>query len=155
MKKAFLLLFIAIGLLSFKEDNKEKINEVQLEFLKESYNWSSEDLLIVNFRQPRKRCPYDNYKNLKKSSKWWTNFYSNMDLENTHNIFVYSDSEKAKDVIDSKKHFEDIYSFFLTKFFSKDQTCNGVLVINKNGEFRKIAGEYMQKDIENLIKQLL
>ena len=110
--------------------------------------------MIVNFRQPKSSCGYDNYKNLKKSSEWWTEFYSEMDLEKIRNIYIYSDSERAKKIIDSKNHFEDINSLFSKKFFSEDKTCYGILVISRQGYFQKKAGEYTQKNVDELISKL-
>lgn len=155
MKKIILLLILFVSLLSFDKSNKnEKFTESQLTFIMENYNWKSEELLIVNFRQPSSRCHYDNYRNLNKPSKWWTDFYTKINLKNIKNIFVYSDQLKAKKIIDSKSHFADSNSFFLSRVFSKDKTCYGIIVINNDGEFRKKAGEYMPKDVERLISEL-
>ena len=158
MKKLFLLLILAIGFLSFdkfeKEDANKKLTKTELEFIKENYNWNSEEFLIINFTMPKNSCHYNNYANLKKSSKWWTSFYSKMKLDNVHNIFVYSNSYKAKKIIDSKTHFEDTDSFILANFFSKDKSCYGIVIINKNGAFQKKAGEYVQKDITRFINRL-
>lgn len=153
-----LLLFLSFALFSFVQVDKTiakgNLNQAQLDFVKENFNWTSEDILIVNFKQPRNKCHYDAYENLKASTKWWTNFYSQMDLNNTHNIFVYSDAKKAKNTIDSKNHFADFENFFLTYFFFKNLTCEGIVVIHKDGAFRKKAGEYIQKDIEQFISEL-
>jgi len=158
MRKTFLLLFLAIGFLSFKElENEgyiEKITETELKFVKENYKWNSEEFIIINFRQPKSSCHYDNYKNLKKSSEWWIKYYLEMELINVRNIFVYSDKEKAKKIIDRKNHFDDMNSLFLNKFFSKDKTCYGILIINKNGDFQKKAGEYTHENIMELINNL-
>lgn len=77
-----------------------------------------------------------------------------MELVNVRNIFIYSDNEKAKKIIDSKNHFDDKNSMFLNKFFSKDKTCYGILVINRKGYFQKKAGEYTQENITKLISSL-
>ena len=70
MKKIIVLFIISLGMMSFKY-NKEKnsngkLTEIQLNFVKENYNWNSEDIIIYNFRQPRTNCSYDNYINLKR-----------------------------------------------------------------------------------------
>ncbi|TYA53216.1 hypothetical protein FVF61_11245 [Formosa maritima] len=137
-----------------KSQTNEKLSEEHLKFVIENYQWNSEDVMIINFRQPKSSCHYDNYENLKQSSDWWTEFYSEMDLENIHNIFVYSDSNKAKAVIDSKNYFSDINNFFLENFFVKNRSCFGILVINKDGDFKKKSGEYTQEDIIELVKNL-
>jgi len=156
MRNTILILILGFGLLSFNKikDSNEKLTEAELKFVKENYNWNSESLLIVNFRQPVTSCHYDNYTNLKKTSESIAKFYSKMELGNVRNIFVYSDGEKAKKIIDSKNHYNDIKSMFLNEFFSKDKTCYGILVFNRNGDFQKKAGEYTPEIIEELIDNL-
>ncbi|MCB0445677.1 MAG: hypothetical protein R2812_08425 [Gelidibacter sp.] len=158
MKKVFLLLILTIGLLSFSSPKNEipngKLTDAQLEYVKKIYNWNSEELLIVNFKQPERRCHYNNYQHFKESEKWWDAYYSKIELTNVRNIFVYSDSKKAKEIIDSKKHFADMDSFFLNNFFSKEKTCDGIVIINKNGDYQKKAGEYTLIDIAQLINKL-
>ena len=152
-----MLLLLVISFLSFNKPESqtdEKLSETQLQFIIENYHWNSEDLIIVNFKQPRSSCHYDNYKNLKQSSEWWTEYYSKMELVNVRNIFVYSESKKATEIIDSQNHFSDISNFFLDNFFNKEQSCYGILVINKKGEFQKKNGEYTQEDIVKYINIL-
>ncbi|PWK19191.1 hypothetical protein LX78_01672 [Xanthomarina spongicola] len=152
-----MLLLLVICFLSFNKPESqtdEKLSETQLQFIIENYHWNSEDLIIVNFKQPRSSCHYDNYKNLKQSSEWWTEYYSKMELVNVRNIFVYSESKKATEIIDSQNHFSDISNFFLDNFFNKEQSCYGILVINKKGEFQKKNGEYTQEDIVKYINIL-
>jgi hypothetical protein len=157
MKKTILLLTLTISLLNFQKAESqtvEKLSEKQLEIISEAYQWNSEDIIIVNFRQPQSSCHYDNYQDLKKSSEWFTEYYSNIELVNVRNIFVYSDSNKATEIIDSKTHFPDTNNFFLENFFAKKKTCYGILVINKNGEFQKKSGEYTQEEIVELVNML-
>jgi hypothetical protein len=157
MKKYLMLLLLVISFLSFNKPESqtdEKLSETQLQFIMENYHWNSEDLIIVNFRQPQSSCHYDNYQNLKQSSEWWTEYYSKMELNNVRNIFVYSDSNRATEIIDSKNHFSDINNFFLENFFARDRSCFGILVINRDGDFQKKIGEYTQEDIIELVKNL-
>ncbi|MEA1785519.1 hypothetical protein U1E44_05415 [Arenibacter sp. GZD96] len=158
MNKILLVAFVVYSFFSFFGSQKGlvqgNLNEAQLQFVKQNFNWTTEDLLIVNFKQPRNKCHYDVYQNLKASTPWWTDFYSQMDLNNAQNIFVYSDSKRTKSRIDSLNHFADFEDFFLTRFFSKDLTCEGVVIIHKNGAFKKKAGEYTQKEIAQFISEL-
>lgn len=158
MKITILSFILSIGFFSFKRtDNQNtpgKLTETQLHFVIENYHWTSEQLLIVNFRQPKSNCHYDNYVDLKNSAKWWCEFYSKIDLQNIRNIFVYADYSKAKNIIDSHNHYADASDFFMNQIFSLDKTCYGVLVLNKSGHYRRKAGEYIQKDIEKLILEL-
>lgn len=158
MKKNILIFFISLGIMSFKY-NEEKINngkltEIQLNFVKENYNWNSEDIIIVNFRQPKTNCFYDNYKNINNSVSWWKSFYSKMNLKNTLNIFVYSDKHAAKNVIDSKAHFEDKNNFFLNIFFFSENECYGLLIINKLGYYQQKNGEYSEYDVTSSIESI-
>jgi hypothetical protein len=159
MKKIIVLFIISLGMMSFKY-NKEKnsngkLTEIQLNFVKENYNWNTEDIIIVNFRQPRTNCSYDNYINLNNSVSWWNSFYSKINLKNTLNIFVYSNKKAALNVIDSKTHFEDKNNFFLNIFFSDVRECYGLLVINKLGYYKKINGEYSENEVTNFIESLV
>jgi len=158
MKKILLSIILAVALLSFKKleknGSKEKLTETELKSIKENYNWISKEFLIINFRMPKSSCHYNNYSDLKKSSTWWTSYYAKMKLVNVHNVFVYSDNKKAKKIIDSKAHFEDVNSFILNNFFSKSEACYGIVVVNENGEFKKKAGEYTQENILELINSL-
>lgn len=158
MKKFLVLLILAIGFSSFNKltikESEGQLTESELKFVQENYNWNSEEFMIVNFTQPQSSCEYNNYKDLNKSIQWWTTFYSKMELVNVRTIFIYSDAEKSKGIIDLKNHFDDVNSMFLNKFFSQHKTCYGLLVINRKGYFHKKAGEYTQEDITDLISLL-
>lgn len=95
MRKVVLFLLMVLGFSSFNifENNTEtgQLTEIELQFLKENYKWNSEYFLIVNFKQPRSSCQYDNYKNIKKSVKRWSDFYGEINLKNVGNIFIYAD----------------------------------------------------------------
>jgi hypothetical protein len=158
MKKIFILLILTIGFLNFNKPyikgSNENLTETELKFVKDNYNWKSEEFIVINFRQPRSSCHFNNYTNWKKTSKWWNEFYSGIKLDNVRNIFVYSDRNKAKKIIDSKNHFADKDNYFLNNFFLKEKACFGILVINNIGEYQKKSGEYSQKNVEELINNL-
>ena len=48
----------------------------------------------------------------------------------------------------------EIYISQLITFFDKKGSCYGVLVINKEGKYNYIIGEYSHIDIQNLINSL-
>ncbi|RKS42478.1 hypothetical protein BC962_3292 [Gillisia mitskevichiae] len=131
-----------------------KLDDSELIFIRENYDWNKSDLIIINFREPRDNFWYDSYKNLENSNNWWNKFYSHIDLVNTRNIFIYSDSKIMKSVIDFEKHYPDDSKFFLNKFFNKNNTCFGLLVINKNGNYLVKNGEYTKTDILTMINRL-
>ena len=131
-----------------------KIDEEQLKFLKENYNWNDENIVVINFLQPISNCHYDAYENLSNPSKWWTNFYSKIDLTNVANRFVYSDANAARRIIDSKIYFGDVKNFILNNFFSKEPQCHGVLVINNFGFYEMLSREYSEKEVTFFIKIL-
>ena len=149
----FLVLIYFLGFQKLSSQNK-KLSKEQLEFFKENYDWSSEKFFIINYRQPKLSCHYDNYKNMYKSRSEWKKYYSKITLENTLNIFVYSDKKRAEKIIDSKKHFSDKNYFLYLNFFSKEKTCYAVLIANSKGEYQQKNGEYSQKDIIKMIDQL-
>ena len=126
---------------------KSSLSSEQLNFIKEKYNWNNQEFLIINFRLPKESCHYDNYRNLKNSKKWWTEFYSDVELSDSRNIFIYSDSVKAKKVIDGKFGFPDYDDFFSNSIFLNDKACYGLIVINQKGDFYKKAGEYQLNEV--------
>lgn len=158
MKNLIAVLLIALGLMSFKspeaKNYNRKLTESQLKFIKENYNWNGENILIINFVQPKRNCFYDNYEHMNTSVNWWAKYYAKIDLTNITNIFVYSDKFAAKEVIDSKTHFEDKENFLLKNFFLNGSECYGVLIINKMGDYQKEDGEYSQKTVERDILKL-
>jgi len=160
MKKVILLFAIILMLFSFKKIDSNiyngKINQNQLSFIKNNYPWKTGEILVINYRQPRNSCHYDNYKNLspKTSSKYWNDFYSKMEFKNISNIWVYADSKRANKVLDNTRNFEDKYYFFSVNFFSKDKTCHGILAINDQGDYIQKNGEYTQEEVAGYLKKL-
>ena len=155
MTRILFFTFIFSILMSFTQfGNKDILTELQMKFIKEKYNWKSEEILIINFLQPKENCFYNNNENPKSSIKWWKKFYSNINLNNVSNIYVYSDKISAKNIIDSKTRFEDYNNFLLNNIFNIKKECFGVLVVNNLGEYEVVEGEYSQKQVETLIKKL-
>ena len=103
---------------------------------------------------PRKRCQYDNYKNLNTTKIWWTKFYKKVDLTKAENRFVYSEDTNTKSIIDNKIYFLDRNNYILNEFFSNDEVCFGVVVIDKAGDFEYKAGEYSEVEINDFINKL-
>lgn len=135
-------------------ENKKVITESQLKFIKEKYKWNSKGLLILNFVHSNENCFYANNGNLENSMIWWEKFYSEIDLTNILNIYVYSDKISAKKMIDNKTKFEDYDDFLLRNFFNLKKECYAILVLNSEGEYEIHEGEYSEKQIENFIKML-
>lgn len=155
MTRIFFFASISSILMSFTQfGNKGILTELQLKFIKENYNWKSEEILIINFLQAKENCFWNNNENPNSSIKWWEKFYSNINLKNISNIYVYSDKISAKNIIDSKTRFEDYNNFLLNNFFNIKKECFGVLVINSLGEYEVAEGEYSEKQVETLIKKL-
>ena len=100
-----LLIFVILLTLNLKAQTVKqisgKINEEQLKFIKENYNWNEENIIVINFLQTKRNCQYNAYKNWDVSKKWWENFYSKIDLTNVANRYVYSNAKAAKRIIDS------------------------------------------------------
>lgn len=108
---------------SFSQNENNRLNEQEITFIKENYNWAEEEVLLINYKQPVQFCHYDNYANIVNSHKWWDQFYAKMELTNVKNIFVYATERRARKIIDSVKHFSDKDSFLLNRFFREEKTC--------------------------------
>ena len=154
----FVLVLVMLLTLNLKAQTVKqilgKIDEEKLKFIKENYNWNEENIIVINFLQPISNCHYDAYENLSIPSKWWTNFYSKIDLTNVANRFVYSDANAARRIIDSKIYLTDEKNFILNNFFSKEPYCHGVLVINNFGFYEMLSREYSIKEVIYFIKIL-
>ena len=155
MKKIIVLVFLSFSLVSFKSDDgkihKGQIDEKAINFLKENYDWNKEDFLVISFRQPKYKCHYDNYKNLTKTNRAVTKFSESIEEISVRNILISSDAKKVKSYVDSKNNYIDFKDFILTTFFKKDKSCYGLVVINKEGRYMSLAGEFLTKDIDSFI----
>lgn len=139
---------------SFVFDYAGKLNQKQFDFIKTTYQWNNEKILIINFRQPKSFCHFDHCEHYLKGNKWWRDFYSKVALESCQNLFVFSDKFRLDINIDDKNNFEDKNSFLLTNFFKKKKSCFGVMVLNERGGYFQFNGDYSQKQVASFIENL-
>ena len=157
MKKAHIILIIYFFITNINAQSTHhsgKVTETQLKFFKENYNWNSENILIINFLQPKYNCHYDAYTNLTVSISWWDKFYNDLDLKNIANRYVYSDNKKVKEIVNLKTHFADKDEFILKNFFSNEPFCYGVLIINQMGNYEQKSSEYLVEEVNYYIDKL-
>ena len=153
--KKIVILFILIFTANFTFSQENKIPKEKLETLKRFYNWNDEKLLIVNFYLPKNSCHYNQYNDLKSGKKWIeNNIYKNIELNNIKNIFIYSESQEAKSIIDNISCFFDYENYFLNTFFNVKNHCYGIVVINENGNFIHKLGEFSKYDVKRLINKV-
>ncbi|TRZ43185.1 hypothetical protein [Robertkochia solimangrovi] len=124
------------------------------EFLKKTYNWQDQDLLIINFRYPQNSCHYDQYRDLPRSVNFFNDLYRKIDTQAARNIYVYAEESRAKRIIDGVDHFPDIDKRLRKTVFKPYGYCYGLLVLNQNGAYRVVLGEYSENDITKCIEQL-
>jgi hypothetical protein len=154
LRMIIIMILLAVPLIK-SEAQVGKLSEIDLKFIKENYNWNVKNILIINFAQPKTNCFYDHYIGINDpNNNWWEKFYSKVNLENCHNIFVFSDKNAANKIIDSKFSFYDKENFLLKSFFANGKLCWGVLIINKLGEYEKYDGEYQQNTVSKFIENL-
>lgn len=158
MKKLGLLVVLGFLLSGYSviggKVRKGKLNDSEIAFIKESYHWDSEEFLIVSYRQPRVKCHYNNYKNLKSLVNAFDRLHSNIKEKNTKIISVSYDSESITDFIDSESVFADLNGFFQNTFFLNDKSCYALVVINRSGKYISKVGEYTHKQINSFIEDL-
>jgi len=148
-----LISFLLIICFVNAQNYEGKLNKEQVEVLEGLFGWEKEELIIINYRQPKGYCHYDQYMSI-GSTKWFDDFYSELNLKDVHNIFVYYESKRSKGVIDGKKHFFDLNKYFFDNFFKKDKSCYGLLIVNKHGNYQQKNGEYSKKEVKNYINKL-
>ena len=148
----YVILFFLLFQGSFAQEIK--LSDEQLKSLKMAYNWNSEDLLIVNFRQPRNNCNYNNYKNLEISKNWVSkNVFTIKNIDTNRIIYIYSDSKLAKRSIDNTESYNDVNDFFTTNF-SANGHCYAIIIVNQDGEMVYKVGEYSKEDVISLIDKI-
>lgn len=151
--KKYLLLLVLIFNLSFAQE-KTAITKDQINVLKTLYNWNDEAFLIINFKQPRENCHYNNYMKFKESKKWLLqNVFNIENIDKNRIIYIYSDEKLAKDVIDNVEFYPDYNNFFTNSFSSKGD-CYSLIIINQSGEVAYKLGEYYQEDLINLMNKI-
>lgn len=128
-----------------------------LSFIKKNYKWNSEKFLVITFRQSRSKCHYDNYKVIRNSTairRGFKNLTDNTKDFDTKIITVSSDKKKVEKYVDNETSFYDLYDFLGFRFFSKNKSCYGLIVINQSGQFISQVGEYSIKNINSFLAQL-
>ncbi|PCI02538.1 MAG: hypothetical protein COB81_05115 [Flavobacteriaceae bacterium] len=135
-------------------DYADKIDSVQLNFIKKSYKWNNEKILILNYCQPLYSCHFNNNEITSKSIKWWKNFYSKINTEDCLNIRVLANGERVKNKLDNINYFDDKNDFLLKIFFSRKKSCFGVLVLNREGYYIQYNGHYSEKQVAKYIANL-
>lgn len=153
MKKLIFFTFLLVIQIAIGQE--KTIPKDQLKAIEETYNWEEEQFLIINYRQPKNFCSYNNYENLAESEKWFkNNVFNKLDLSESRTIFIYDDKPNAVKILDYKTHYDDVGHYFLKHFFNIKGFCYGLLVINKKGEYLVELGEYNDKNITSMMNQL-
>jgi hypothetical protein len=126
-----------------------KLNEGQMSFIKDNYDWNSKDILIINFTQPRSNCHYDNHKHNKNTVKNYMEYYSDVDLKDCEVIFVCPEKHNSDSYL-----YYDKANFLLNNYFNRKERCFAVMVLNKNGDYLQYNGEYSKKQVSKYIENL-
>ena len=135
-------------------DYADKIGSEKLNFIKRTYNWNNEKILILNYSQPIDSCHFDNNKITSEGKKWWKDFYSKINTEDCLNIKVLANGERVKNKLDNLKYFDDKNDFLFTNFFGRKKSCFGILVINNEGYYIQYNGHYSEKQVAKYIANL-
>ncbi|WP_298327236.1 hypothetical protein [uncultured Dokdonia sp.] len=135
-------------------DYADKIGSEKLNFIKKTYNWNNEKILIINYSQPINSCHFDNNKITSESKKWWNDFYSKIDTEDCLNIKVLANGERVKNKLDNLNYFDDKNDFLLINFFGRKKSCFGILIINNEGHYIQFNGHYSEKQVAIYIENL-
>lgn len=134
-------------------DYLDTMTSEELIFIKGHYNWNGTGLLIINYRQPRSYCHFDN--NLKPSSKkWWKDYYKKVNTEGCFNIHVTAEGEHSEIKLDNVIYFDDTNDFLLEHFFNRKHSCFAVMVINPSGDYVQYNGHYHEEEVNRYIELL-
>ena len=132
-------------------DFKDYMTQEQVSFLKDAYPWDKQNLLIINYRQPINYCHFDNHKITNQSKKWWANFYSKIATENCTTIHVYASGKLVKSQLDGLAYFDDRVDFLFKNFFTRLQSCFGLMVVREDGHYIQFNGHYSENQINKFV----
>ncbi|PCI02537.1 MAG: hypothetical protein COB81_05110 [Flavobacteriaceae bacterium] len=137
-------------------DYADKINDEQLKFIKESYNWNNEKILIISYIQPIAISTCNiNYKTIPDSGKKWReDFYSKINTEDCLKIEVLANGEKVKNILDNIIYFDDKNDFLYDNFFNRKKSCFGIMVVNNDGFYIQYNGHYSERQVAKFIENL-
>jgi hypothetical protein len=153
--KRLTILFIVFVVLNSFSIYENKFSKLELDEIKKNYHWKDEKFLIINYFMPKTSCHYNNYSNPKKTKLWFdNNIYSNLNIESSKNICVFSDFESANKIIDKETYFADFNDFLLNKIFNNFSGCYGLLIINSDGKYNYFEGEYSKNNVNTILKEL-
>lgn len=130
------------------------LEEAEVQFLKDNYPWPAGNLLLINFRQPRSNCHFDNYVVNNDTRRWYRNFYNEVDLKSAANIFVFSEGERVTKHLDNKTYFDDKEDFLLNNYFHRKASCFAIMAINDEGEYLQFNGHYSERQVNAYIEVL-
>jgi hypothetical protein len=137
-------------------DYADKINSEQLNFIKKTYNWKNEKILIIDYVQPISISTCNiNYSKIPDSGKKWRKeFYSKINTEDCLKIQIFSNGEKLKKRLDNIIYFDDKNDFLFDIFFSRRKSCFGVLVLNNEGYYIQHNGHTSENQVSKFIENL-
>lgn len=137
-------------------DYADKISPDQLNFIKKSYNWKNEKILIISYIQPIKvsTCNIDYKKIPESGKKWREDFYSKINTKDCLKIEVLFNGEKIAEKLDNIEYFDDKNDFLFNTFFSRKKSCFGVVVINNKGFYIQYNGHYSERQVSKFIENL-
>jgi len=93
-----------------------KIDKESLSFIKENYLWNNEKILIINFRQPKSYCHFNNSFINNQSLNFQKRFYSKINTNDCLIINVLSNKKNIRKKLMQKKHYIDKNKYFLNNF---------------------------------------
>ncbi|TGD58350.1 hypothetical protein [Flavobacterium humi] len=110
---------------------------------------------IINYKQPVGDCFYDQYRMDDCDHLWYEeNIYSLLPFdESVLNLYFQHKEIKNKNAKECLTHY-DTDNYLYSHFFEKSDLCWGLIIVNNKGEFRVLMGEYLKKDVLQLMKQL-
>lgn len=137
-------------------DYADKISTEQLTYIKNTYNWNDENILIIDYIQPIEISPCKlDYKFIPESGKEFRKkFYSKINTEGCLTIQVFASGELIKSKLDNITYFDDKDDFLYENYFSRKKSCFGILVINNDGYYIQYNGHNSERQVAKFIENL-
>lgn len=145
---------------NLKYDYAGKFNQQDIDFLKETFDWTN-DVIVINYTLPEENCtiaikkPNDPKDRFERARNWWNPFYNAIDLMDSRVVHVEA-SEKYGKAFGSytTQYYWDEKGFLLDHFYRNARGCEAVLVVNRDGQFYQQNDYYSKEQVAFYIAKL-
>lgn len=145
---------------NLRYDSAGTFNKEDLEFLRETFDWS-QDLLVINYNLSDDDCSVNYNKatsprtRFDRARNYWDAFYSEINLMGAKVVHVEASERYGKTFgTYSTQYYYDEKGFLLDHFLNNARECETVLVVNREGKFYQENFSYTKEQVAYYVAKL-